>query len=157
MVQDLFSLVKNLFTFSHMPCFQQYLFLISRKRWSHSFSDDFRSQELTELCATLQSRLEAIPKYRAAPHRRLQNGLNSDRMLPVTYSSEAANKWCFLFKSSGLIQYWVARRGFAAIHMLIGAVCTSASSTCVMVRFRQYVAQTNKTFTGCKLLLTAEN
>ena len=33
----------------------------------------FRSQELTELCATLQSRLEARPKYRATHHRRLQN------------------------------------------------------------------------------------
>ncbi|KAK7124636.1 hypothetical protein R3I94_018876 [Phoxinus phoxinus] len=51
----------------------------------------FRSQELTELCATLQSRLEAIPKYRAMHHRRLQNGPNSDRML-VTYSSEAENR-----------------------------------------------------------------
>ena len=47
----------------------------------------FRSQELTELCATLQSRLEAIPKYRAAHDRRLQNGPNSDRMPLVTYSS----------------------------------------------------------------------
>ncbi|XP_078131600.1 uncharacterized protein LOC144533887 isoform X1 [Sander vitreus] len=52
----------------------------------------FRSQELTELCATLQSRLEAIPKYRATHHRRLQNGPNSDRMPPVTDSSEAANR-----------------------------------------------------------------
>ncbi|XP_039637086.1 uncharacterized protein C14orf93 homolog isoform X2 [Perca fluviatilis] len=51
----------------------------------------FRSQELTELCAKLQSRLEAIPKYRATHHRRLQNGPNSDRRPPVTYSSEAAN------------------------------------------------------------------
>ncbi|XP_035851671.1 uncharacterized protein LOC116040300 [Sander lucioperca] len=51
----------------------------------------FRSQELTKLCATLQSRLEAIPKYRATHHRRLQIGPNSDRMPPVTYSSEAAN------------------------------------------------------------------
>ncbi|XP_048103550.1 myosin-3-like isoform X6 [Alosa alosa] len=47
----------------------------------------FRSQELTELCATLQSRLEAIPKYRATHHRRLLKGPNSDRMPPVTYSS----------------------------------------------------------------------
>ncbi|XP_051246965.1 uncharacterized protein C14orf93-like [Dicentrarchus labrax] len=31
----------------------------------------FGSQELTELCATLQSRLEATPKYRATHHRRL--------------------------------------------------------------------------------------
>ncbi|XP_076153529.1 uncharacterized protein LOC143136705 isoform X2 [Alosa pseudoharengus] len=47
----------------------------------------FRSQELTELCATLQSRLEAIPKYRATHHRRLLKGPNSDRIPPVTYSS----------------------------------------------------------------------
>ncbi|XP_030292035.1 uncharacterized protein LOC115592913 [Sparus aurata] len=51
----------------------------------------FRSRELTKLCATLQSRLEAIPKYRATHHRRLQNGPYSDRMPPVTYSSEVAN------------------------------------------------------------------
>ncbi|KAM8743090.1 uncharacterized protein AB9X84_017532 [Acanthopagrus schlegelii] len=47
----------------------------------------FRSRELTELCATLQSRLEAIPKYRATHHRRLQNGPNSDRM-PPGYEAE---------------------------------------------------------------------
>ncbi|ROL50208.1 hypothetical protein DPX16_22310 [Anabarilius grahami] len=52
----------------------------------------FHSQELTELCATLQSRLEAIPKYRATHHRHQQNGLNSDRMPLVTYSSEAENR-----------------------------------------------------------------
>ncbi|KAK9955753.1 hypothetical protein ABG768_015609 [Culter alburnus] len=52
----------------------------------------FHSQELTKLCATLQSRLEAIPKYRATHHRRLQNGLNSDRMPLVTYSSKAENR-----------------------------------------------------------------
>ena len=52
----------------------------------------FRSQELTELCATLQSRLEAIPKYRAMYHRHLQNGLYSYRMPPVTYHCEAANR-----------------------------------------------------------------
>ena len=52
----------------------------------------FRSQKLTELCATLQSRLGTIPKYRATHHRCLQNGPNSDRMPPVTYSSKAANR-----------------------------------------------------------------
>ncbi|KAG1925919.1 uncharacterized protein C14orf93 homolog [Pimephales promelas] len=52
----------------------------------------FRSQELTELCATLQSRLEAMPKYRATHHRRLQTGPNSDRMPLVTCSSEAENR-----------------------------------------------------------------
>ena len=36
--------------------------------------------------------IRVIPKYRAAHHRRLQNGLNSDRMPPVTYSSEAADR-----------------------------------------------------------------
>ena len=40
----------------------------------------------------LQSRLEVIPKYIATHHRRLQNGPNSDRMPPVTYSSEVANR-----------------------------------------------------------------
>ena len=44
----------------------------------------FRSQELTEL----QLRLEVIPKHRATHHRHLQKGPNSDRMLPVTYSSD---------------------------------------------------------------------
>lgn len=52
----------------------------------------FRSQELTKLSASLQSRLEAIPKYKATHHRRLQNGPNSDRIPPVTYSSEAADR-----------------------------------------------------------------
>ncbi|XP_040906868.1 uncharacterized protein LOC121190306 [Toxotes jaculatrix] len=40
----------------------------------------FRSQELTELCATLQSRLEANLKYRATQHRRLANGRNLTTM-----------------------------------------------------------------------------
>ena len=31
----------------------------------------FRSQELTELCATLQSGLKAILKYRATHHRQI--------------------------------------------------------------------------------------
>ena len=48
-----------------------------------------RSQELTELCARLQSRLEAIPKYKATHHRRLKNGPNSQ---PVTHSSPAADR-----------------------------------------------------------------
>ena len=47
--------------------------------------------------------------------------------------------------------------GFAAIHMLIGTISTPVSSTYVMVPFCQYVAQTNVTFMGCKLLLTAES
>ena len=51
-----------------------------------------RTHELTELCARLQWRLQAIPNYRATHHRRLRNGPNSDRMPPVTYSSEAANR-----------------------------------------------------------------
>ena len=47
----------------------------------------FGSQDLTKLCATLQSRLESIPKY-----RHLQNGPNSDRMTPLTYSSKGAER-----------------------------------------------------------------
>ena len=34
----------------------------------------FHSRDLTELCATLQSRVEGILKCRTAHHRRLQNG-----------------------------------------------------------------------------------
>ncbi|XP_052005340.1 uncharacterized protein C14orf93-like [Xyrauchen texanus] len=64
----------------------------------------FRSQELTELCATLQSRLEAMPKYRATHHRRLQNGPNSDR---ITYSSEAENRH---FMKTTLIQSEFTRK-----------------------------------------------
>ena len=55
-------------------------------------SPSSRRRDLTELCATLHSRLKAIPKYRAMHHRRLQNGPNSDRTLPVTYSTEAADR-----------------------------------------------------------------
>ena len=51
----------------------------------------------------------------------------------------------------------VCWRGFSAIHMLIGAVRNSVSFADVMVRFRQFSAQTNATFTACKLLLTTEN
>ena len=54
--------------------------------------DCLTSQELAELCATLQSRLEAIPKNRATHDRRLKNGLKTDRMALVTYSSEAENR-----------------------------------------------------------------
>ena len=56
-----------------------------------------------------------------------------------------------------LSRHSLASFGFAAIHMLLRAISIYASSTIVMVRFRQYVAQTNATFTGCKLLLSAEN
>ena len=52
----------------------------------------FHSQVLTELCVTLRARLKVILKYRAAHHRRVQNGPNSGRRLPVTYSSKAANR-----------------------------------------------------------------
>ncbi|ROL44450.1 hypothetical protein DPX16_20719 [Anabarilius grahami] len=63
----------------------------------------FRSQELTELCATLQLRLVAILKYRATHHRLLQNGLNSDRMPLVTYSPEAENRHCMVLQDFGLL------------------------------------------------------
>ncbi|CAM4428519.1 unnamed protein product [Leuciscus chuanchicus] len=52
----------------------------------------FRSQELTELCATLQSRLEATPKYRATHHRRFRSGSNLERAPLDTYSSEDENR-----------------------------------------------------------------
>ncbi|XP_045921445.1 uncharacterized protein LOC123980899 isoform X3 [Micropterus dolomieu] len=42
----------------------------------------YRSQELTDLCATLQARLEASPKYTALHHRRLHKGPYSDRKPP---------------------------------------------------------------------------
>ena len=65
--------------------------------------------------------------------------------------------WFSLFKSSGFIQYGVAMRGFTAIHMPIRAVRNSTSSAYVMICFRQYVAQMNANFAGCKLSLTDEN
>ena len=60
----------------------------------------FRSQELTELCATLQLRLEVILKHMATHHRRLQNGPNSDRMLPLTYSRQTLH---------GAVGFWASR------------------------------------------------
>ncbi|XP_062257385.1 uncharacterized protein C14orf93 homolog [Platichthys flesus] len=50
----------------------------------------FRSQELTDLCATLQTRLEACPKYAATHHRRLYTGDISERVPPRTYDQVAA-------------------------------------------------------------------
>ena len=55
--------------------------------------------------------------------------------------------------NSSQARHSLSRRGFAAIHMLIRSISTSASSTYIMVHFCQYVAQTNATFTGCKLSL----
>lgn len=52
----------------------------------------FRSQELTDLCAKLQTRLEANPKYTATHHRRLHTGEHSDRLPPNTYDSKAAKQ-----------------------------------------------------------------
>ncbi|KAM4732104.1 uncharacterized protein C14orf93 homolog [Anableps anableps] len=52
----------------------------------------FRSQELSDLCGVLQSRLDACPKYSATHHRRLRCGSESDRMPPTSYSSEAAKR-----------------------------------------------------------------
>lgn len=52
----------------------------------------FRSKELTDLCATLQARLEANPKYTATHHRRLHIGPDSDRNPPNTYEPDAAKR-----------------------------------------------------------------
>ncbi|KAM4538021.1 uncharacterized protein C14orf93-like [Fundulus diaphanus] len=51
----------------------------------------FRRPDLSELCAKLQSRLEATPKYRATHGRRLHIGPASERTPPVTYNPEEAN------------------------------------------------------------------
>uniref|UniRef100_A0A672FY25 Uncharacterized protein n=1 Tax=Salarias fasciatus TaxID=181472 RepID=A0A672FY25_SALFA len=52
----------------------------------------FRSQELSDLCAALQTRLEADGKYTALHHRRLLGGQLSDRTKPIKYDSEAAKR-----------------------------------------------------------------
>ncbi|KAG7326747.1 hypothetical protein KOW79_010148 [Hemibagrus wyckioides] len=52
----------------------------------------FRSQELSNLCAKLQTRLEASSKYVALHHRRLRTGLPSNRRPPHTYDPEAAKR-----------------------------------------------------------------
>ncbi|XP_054860916.1 uncharacterized protein C14orf93-like [Amphiprion ocellaris] len=52
----------------------------------------FRSQELTDLCAALQARLEADMKYTALHHRRLRSGQPSDRMMPNKYDPAAAKR-----------------------------------------------------------------
>ena len=46
----------------------------------------FHSQELTDLCATLQIRLEATH------HRRLHTGADSDRVPQRTYDPEAEKR-----------------------------------------------------------------
>ncbi|XP_034454725.1 uncharacterized protein C14orf93-like [Hippoglossus hippoglossus] len=43
----------------------------------------FRSQELANLCAKLQTRLEAGQKYTATRHRWLHTGADSDRLPPL--------------------------------------------------------------------------
>lgn len=52
----------------------------------------FRSKELTDLCVTLQARLEANPKYTSTHHRRLHIGPDSDRNPPNAYNPDAAKK-----------------------------------------------------------------
>lgn len=52
----------------------------------------FRSQELSDLCGVLQSRLGVCPKYAARHLRRLSYGAESDRLPPTSYSSEAARR-----------------------------------------------------------------
>ncbi|XP_042341646.1 uncharacterized protein LOC121942495 [Plectropomus leopardus] len=52
----------------------------------------FRSQELSDLCATLQKRLEASPKYTATHPKRLRIGPPSDRMPLNSYDKDAAKR-----------------------------------------------------------------
>ncbi|XP_054869320.1 uncharacterized protein C14orf93-like [Amphiprion ocellaris] len=52
----------------------------------------FRSQELTDLCAALQARLDADMKYTSSHRRRLQCGEPSDRMMPNKYDPAAAKR-----------------------------------------------------------------
>ncbi|XP_062237796.1 uncharacterized protein LOC133942587 [Platichthys flesus] len=52
----------------------------------------FRSQELSDLCAKLQTRLEADQKYTLTRHRRLHTGADSERSPPRVYNPEDAKK-----------------------------------------------------------------
>lgn len=52
----------------------------------------FRSEELSNLCAKLQARLEASSKYAAVRHKRLQTGSPSNRTPPHSYDPEAATR-----------------------------------------------------------------
>ncbi|XP_051816906.1 uncharacterized protein C14orf93-like [Acanthochromis polyacanthus] len=52
----------------------------------------FRSQELSNLCAALQARLEADGRYTALHHRRFYNGQPSERLKPLKYDRAAARK-----------------------------------------------------------------
>ena len=52
----------------------------------------FHSQELTDLCATLQIRLEAPLNLTATHHRCLHTGADSDRVPQRTYDPEATKR-----------------------------------------------------------------
>nr|XP_055024163.1 uncharacterized protein C14orf93-like [Misgurnus anguillicaudatus] len=52
----------------------------------------FRSEELSNLCANLQTRLEASSKYAAMHHKRLHTGSLSNRKPPHSYDPEAATR-----------------------------------------------------------------
>ncbi|XP_007559784.1 uncharacterized protein C14orf93 homolog [Poecilia formosa] len=52
----------------------------------------FRSKELSDLCTTLQSRLDSSRKNNATYHQRLRFGPDSDRPPPSNYSAEAAKR-----------------------------------------------------------------
>ena len=54
----------------------------------------FCSQELTELCATLQLRLEAIPEYRAAHHRKMDRIQTERRQLPTAPRRQTDTSQC---------------------------------------------------------------
>ena len=66
------------------------------------------------LCRAAVEIIEAIPKYKATHHRRLQNGLNSDRRPAVTYSSKAADRHFTMLQDFGLM--W-------ASHCCVGRLC----------------------------------
>ena len=76
----------------------------------------------------------------------------NDEMLYTLMKRSYTHSWNTLMNTTETLWH-----GFAAIHVQIRGVHTSGSSTYVIVRFRQYAAQTNATFTGCKLSLIAEN
>ncbi|XP_076612806.1 uncharacterized protein C14orf93-like [Chaetodon auriga] len=52
----------------------------------------FRSQTLSQLCQTLQGRLESDQKYAATHHKRLRIESPSKRQAPTQYDPEAAKK-----------------------------------------------------------------
>ncbi len=52
----------------------------------------FRSQELSNLCSSLQERLEQNPKYVVTHHKRLRTGSPSERLAPTQYDPDAVKR-----------------------------------------------------------------